>query len=653
MLDITLAVYEFIAGEHLQEKLEQQQKFFAEQGELTLAKEYEQIYRIVMELFDKFSELLGDEPITLKEYCELLDAGFEEAKVGVIPPSIDQVVIGDVERTRMKDIRALFFVGANDVLLPGNAGTGGILSERDREKFKEKDISLSPGPKEKIYIQKFYLYTALTKPTELLSLSWSKVSGEGKSLRPAYLIQELRRLFPNLSVVDEENRKLSDREITRRGGIEKVAKGICSRRLGLDNEWKELYTWFQKDGRNKKEIESILNAGFLHKTDTRLAPELTKELYSDRNRVSVTRLEKFASCAYAHFLSYGLRLSDREEYGFEALDLGNIAHKSLETFSKKADAQKMKWQEIPEALRDEMIDESVEESVIDYGNTVLFSSARNEYMITRIKRLIRTSVWALTKQIEKGDFLPSGYEMQFGSGKIDRIDTCFDNDCVYVKVTDYKTGMKSFDITALYHGLQMQLPVYLNAALDVEQRKHPHKTIVPAGIFYYRIQDPIVSEEKTQDAVERSILKELKQDGLVNGDDMVISHLEKELSGNSLLFPIGRNKDGSLSKTSHALPEELFRLVLSFAKRKEESVKDRMYDGEVSASPYEMGETTGCDYCPYRDICGFDPRLEGCSYRRLERYSSDDAVKKMREALEENVSRDASENEQSGKGREG
>ena len=183
---------------------------------------------------------------------------------------------------------------------------------------------MSPGPKEKIYIQKFYLYTALTKPTELLSLSWSKVSGEGKSLRPAYLIQELRRLFPNLSVVDEENRKLSDREITRRGGIEKVAKGICSRRLGLDNEWKELYTWFQKDGRNKKEIESILNAGFLHKTDTRLAPELTKELYSDRNRVSVTRLEKFASCAYAHFLSYGLRLSDREEYGFEALDRAQV-----------------------------------------------------------------------------------------------------------------------------------------------------------------------------------------------------------------------------------------------------------------------------------------------------------------------------------------
>ena len=147
-----------------------------------MQKEYEQIYRIVMELFDKFSELLGDEPITLKEYCELLDAGFEEAKVGVIPPSIDQVVIGDVERTRMKDIRALFFVGANDVLLPGNAGTGGILSERDREKIqRERYLVVARTEGKNLYTEILFIYGA-DKPTELLSLSWSKVSGEGKVL---------------------------------------------------------------------------------------------------------------------------------------------------------------------------------------------------------------------------------------------------------------------------------------------------------------------------------------------------------------------------------------------------------------------------------------------------------------------------------------
>mgnify|MGYP000143386645 FL=1 len=155
MLDITLAVYEFIAGEHLQEKLEQQQKFFAEQGELTLAKEYEQIYRIVMELFDKFSELLGDEPITLKEYCELLDAGFEEAKVGVIPPSIDQVVIGDVERTRMERYPRLVFCRSERCALPGNAGTGGILSERDRENSKRKISRCRPDRRKKSIYRNF------------------------------------------------------------------------------------------------------------------------------------------------------------------------------------------------------------------------------------------------------------------------------------------------------------------------------------------------------------------------------------------------------------------------------------------------------------------------------------------------------------------
>ena len=154
---------------------------------------------LLLELFDKFVELLGEEEIPLKEYCELLDAGLEEAKVGVIPPSLDQVVIGDVERTRIKNIRALFFVGANDTLLPGNAGAGRSACPSGTENsFRRRKSHLSPGAKEKTYIQKFYLYMNLTKPSELLYLSWAKVSGEGKALRPAYLIQDLMRLFPVL-----------------------------------------------------------------------------------------------------------------------------------------------------------------------------------------------------------------------------------------------------------------------------------------------------------------------------------------------------------------------------------------------------------------------------------------------------------------------
>jgi len=272
----------------------------------------------------------------------------------------------------------------------------------------------------------------------------------------------------------------------------------------------------------------------------------------------------------------------------------------------------------------------VEESIVDYGNTVLYSSARNEYMIHRIKRLIRRSVWALTRQLEKGDFVPSGYELKFGSGKIDRIDTCEDEDRVYVKVTDYKTGLKSFDITAFYHGLQIQLPVYLNAAMEIEEKKHPDREICPAGIFYYRIQDPFVNRADTEEEVENSLLKELRLDGLVNGDEQVVDHLEHDLSGTSVRFPMGRNKDGSLSKASRVLSPGEFRTMLAYTKIMEKELKEKMYEGEVQAEPYELNGATGCDHCECRDICGFDPRIDGCRYRQLEKYSLEEAVVKMR-----------------------
>lgn len=632
--DITMAVYEFLVQEQMQEKVQAMEQKFQEMGEPALAKEYSQIYRIVLELFDKFTELLGDEWISMKEYCELLDAGLEEAKVGVIPPSLDQVVIGDVERTRLNHLKVLFFVGANDTLLPGNLGQGGLLSERDRAHFSEKKIALSPGAKEKTYIQKFYLYMNLTKPSDRLILSWAKASGDGKALRPAYLVQDIRRMFPGIAVQDEDARALSDRELTRRGTAQYLAAGLRNRQQGLSDSWKQLYGWYlsteQEEGRVKQAERGtenlLLDAAFYRKEPDRLKEETAGALFGDPDRVSVTRLERFAACAYAHFLTYGLRLSEREQYQFEAMDLGNIAHQSMERFARKADEHRTLWTAMDETLRSELIDESVEESILDYGNTVLYSSARNEYMITRIKKLIRRSVWALTKQMEQSDFLPSGYELQFGSGKIDRIDTCEDENCIYVKVTDYKTGMKTFDITAFYHGLQLQLPVYLNAAMDLEGRKQKAKEIVPAGIFYYRMQDPLVEKETDDQLLETKILKELRLDGLVNAKEDVLVHLEKNLSGNSVLIPVGRNKDGSLSKNSKVLRPEEFAGFLRYTKEKERELKKRIFEGHAEAAPYELSGNTGCDYCAYRDICGFDPRLDGYEYRILEKLSKDEVM---------------------------
>lgn len=631
--DITSAVYDYLVENKCQIRLKEMEDQFQERGELALAKEYAQVYRIVIELFDKFVELLGEEKISLKEYCELLDAGLEEAKVGVIPPSLDQVVVGDVERTRLKDVRALFFVGANDTLLPGNLGQGGLLSERDREHFSEKKISLSPGAKEKTYIQKFYLYMNLTKPTEYLSISFSRVSSEGKSLRPAYLIQDIRRLFPALKIVDEEQKSLTGQELTKKTAMEYLIDGLRNRLTGLSSEWKELYSWHAHHLKNDK-FDLMLDAAFFKKEPDCLTKSAAELLYGDASRFSVTRLERFASCAYAHFLTYGLRLSEREQYQFEAMDLGNIAHQAMERFAKKADASRTSWTEMDEDVRTQLIEESVEESIVDYGNTVLYSTARNEYMVTRIKKLIHRSVWALTEQLRKGDFVPSGYEMKFGSGKIDRIDTCEDENKIYVKVTDYKTGSKSFDITSFYHGLQMQLPVYLNAALDLEQQRHREQEIIPAGIFYYRMKDPIVDKEKNEVLLEEKLLRELKLDGIVNADEGVIGHLERDLSGTSNFIPVGKNKDGSLNRYSKVLSSDEFATLLEYTKKKEAELKSRIINGENYVRPYEMGNSTGCDYCAYKDICGFDPGLDGYEYQHLEKLGKEEVVEKMKQTGE-------------------
>lgn len=626
--DITTAVYEFLVKEQMQETICEMEDFFQENGELAKAKEYAQIYQIVMELFDKFVDLLGDEPISLKEYCELFDAGLEEAKVGVIPPSVDQVVIGDMERTRLNHLKVLFFVGANDTFLPGKLGQGGILSERDREAFAQKNIALSPGAKEQTYTQKFYLYMNLTKPSERLYVSYSKVSSEGKSLRPAYLVQDLKQLFVKLHVQEEEDRKLTERELTKREGTFFLAQKLRDRVRGLDAEWKEMYTWYKKD----ENPESVLNAAFYKKEKEQLTQVDTEALYGREDRFSVTRLERFSTCAYAHFLTYGLRLAERESYQFEAMDLGNIAHQSLERYAKKLDKQKLEWTEVSESERQELINESVEESIVDYGNTVLYSTARNEYTIVRIKKLISRTVWAMTKQMEKGDFRPAAYELKFGSGKIDRLDTCEDADKVFVKVTDYKTGRKAFDITAMYHGLQMQLPVYLNAAMDLEKRKKKEKEIVPAGFFYYRIEDPIVDKEQNKNVEER-ILKELRLDGMVNAEEEVLQHFEKNLSGTSDCIPVSRKKDGELSKVSKVLSAEEFDLFLEYTKQKENEIKQKIVDGNVNISPYKLNENTGCDYCEYQSICGFDSRMEGYEYKTLKKYDQEEVLALMKEEI--------------------
>ena len=626
--DITRAIYEFMVQENLQVRLAEQEELFKAKGELALAREYAQIYRIVIELFDKFVELLGDEEVSLSEYCKLLDAGLEEARVGVIPPEVDQVVIGDMQRTRLKDIKALLFAGANDVYLPGALLRTGLLSELDREKFAREKLTLSAGGKEKAYVQKFYLYLNLTKPSEKLDIYYSKVSADGKSVRPSYLIQELQKLFPKLKVRDEE-RYLKEQELTENIGFDRMIREFVQKRHETDGAWCELYSWYKKNPKWQEKVERFLEAGYYRKPLDALTEEAAKRLYGEEFETSITRMERFAVCAFSHFLTYGLGLREREEYDFQAADLGNVCHRALERFSYKVEREAGDWLKLTEEKRKQYVEESVEEAIADYGNSILYSSSRNAYLIVRMKRMLEKTVWALTKQLAAGDFKPSAYEMRFANGKIDRVDTCEDGDCIYVKVIDYKTGSKSFDVTALYHGLQLQLMVYMDAALQMEQKKHPEKEILPAGVFYYRIQDPLIDRPKEGEERE-SILKELKPDGMISLEKEVLEHLDHCMVGESSVIPVKYNKNGSLSKSSKAASAQDFYLMMKYAVNKVEEIRQKILSGDVKVNPYRRGTETSCDYCSYRQICGFDTKMEGYRYQEIDAMSVDKVIQAIK-----------------------
>lgn len=637
-----LAFYEFITACGIQEKLDRSGKAFAKENAMDRAKEYEQIYPMVMDLFDKMTEVLGEEKVSLREFKELLEAGLSEVKIGIIPPSSDQVLVGDMERTRLKDIRVLFFVGVNDGKIPREDAAGKILSDLNREDLKASSVALAPTYRENLYTQRFYLYLNMTKPSDKLYLSYSRADDGGEPMTQSFLIGAVRKLFPAL-VLERPSEDAVWEVENPKSALAYLAWGfkeILEREPSL--LWKELFSWYQKQDAWKQTMENMVEGAFRINPEDEIGRSVARALYGITLENSATRLELFAQCACAHFMAYGLELKERARYEFSPMDMGNVLHSGLESFAKKMHQRGLSWTALDEVQMDEMAEDCVEEVVSYYGNTVLKSSARNEYMVSRVKRMMKRTIWALTKQMEQGAFTPSRFEVSFAMadslesinialskeekmkllGRIDRVDTCEEEDKVLVKVIDYKSGNTSFDLLALYHGLQLQLVLYMNAAMELEQRNHPDKQVVPAGIFYYNIKDPVVEkvEEEDPEALNRRILKELRMNGLASSDRGVLEKLDENLSANgtsSLCVPVTINKDGSLSRNSSAVSPEQFRLISNYVNQKMKEIGRRILAGEAETQPYEMGKRNACQYCPYKGACGFDEKTAGYHYRRL------------------------------------
>lgn len=655
------ALYDFIVANDLQQKLAHYEKAFGEQGDLARAKEYGQIYALVIDLLDQIYELLTDEEMEFREFADILDSGLTEISVGTIPQNVDRVLVGDIERTRLQQVKVLFFLGVNDGNIPKGAAKGGIISDIDREFLRESELELAPSPRQQMYIQRLYLYLNMTKPSEHLYLSYAKIGNDGRSLRPAYLIDLVRKMYPLLSVEAPEHDPMEEQLVCGADGIGMLADMLREYAGGrlAEASAKQMYTLYHSyHGRAQYQdtVDRLIDAAFYHYSDTPLSKVVTRALYGRMLLNSVSRLEKYAACAYGHFLQYGLALRERGDYSFEDVDMGNVFHGVLELFAERLAENGYTWFDFPKEEARRMIEEAIEAYAAAYEETILYSSARNRHLLGRMTRILTRTVLTLQTQLKKGSFVPEQFEMSFSMiedldavnitlseqdkmrlrGRIDRIDTCEAKDKVYVKVIDYKSGSRRFDLAALYYGLQLQLVVYMNAAVEIEQKKHPDKEIVPAAMLYYHIDDPMVEEGDgmTPEQINDQLLQELKMTGLVNQNDEAVRRLDGEFTDKSQILPLERKKDGSFSARSSVINEEDMRVVTNYVNHKIRQLGSGILDGTISVNPYEQNGNQACTYCAYRSVCGYDSRIAGYGMRKLPKMSALDALQGMREELD-------------------
>ena len=656
--DYVSHLYDFLEQNQVQQKLLNYQQQFEKEGDLSRAREYAQIYRLVMDLLDQVYELLGEEEISRQEFADILEAGFGEITVGTIPQNVDRIVVGDMERTRLKQVKVLFFLGVNDGNIPKNASKGGIISDMDREFLIESGTEMAPSPRQQMYIQRLYLYLNMTKPSEQLYLSYAKVNSEGKGIRPSYLIDTVRKLFPAMSVEYPQNRSRLEQIEGRQEGARYLAEELREYVEGTlpEEERRDFYLMYRAYEADAAGRDLLTRAAFRRYRESGLSRIVARALYGQQLENSVSRLETYAACACRHFLQYGLSLQEREEFGFEASDMGTVYHAVLENFAGKLAESNLTWWDFTENFAAKAVKESVEAYAATYGETVLYSSARNEYAITRMSRILTRTVLTLQKHLKQGSFQPDDYELSFRfaedldsihvdlsedekmhlQGRIDRIDVSEDAEHVYVKVIDYKSGNRKFDLAALYYGLQLQLVVYMNAAMEMESRKHPDKEIVPAALLYYHIDDPTIETpvELTDEQINEQILAKLRMNGVVNSDPEVVERLDRYMQDKSVVIPVEKKKDGSFSARSGVLSREEMQLISSYVDAKIRSIGREILDGKIAANPYEKGNEEACTYCAYKKVCGFDGSIPGYEKRQLEDLDKQALMQRMQETVE-------------------
>ena len=638
--------YLFLINQNIEKKIIEKIKKLKENNFFDLAKEYEESFKIIINILDEINLIFNNEKINIEKFYQLIKVGLKNSGLGKIPGMQDQVIVGDVDRSRSRKTKIIFIVGLNDGIFPSINKAEGFLDDDDREYLKELGAELAKGSIENLYDDNFNIYKAFSVAEDKLYLSYVSSDNDGKNLRPSNFISRIKKIFPNIieesDIISEKNnfeiineKKLYEELILKINKL-KNNKNIEKEILPIFKFYKNNKKYFLKE--NLKYINYNYNE--------RIKENNIKKLYGNKLNTSVSKLEKYKSCPFSYFLQYVLKIKEKEELKVQSFDTGSFMHDVINSFFEKLNYEKNNFKNICDEDIEKIVDEIINEKLLNENNYIFTATEKYKLLVVRLKRIIIKSLKYIIQTLVQSEFNLEGTEVEFSEkgkykpiilnlengknieivGKIDRIDIAKMDDNKYVRIIDYKSSVKNIDFNDIYAGLQLQLITYLDAVCKIED-------FLPAGILYFNLLEQVINSGSkiSEEEIEQKIKNNFKMKGLILADVKVVQLHDKNLDkGMSEIVPAYIDKTGNLSfKKSNIATEEEFSKLQNYINKTIKDISKEIFNGNFEMRPYYKNKKTPCEYCIYKNMCEFNSGICKKNYRFIPKNSRDEILAKM------------------------
>lgn len=616
--NISKKIYEFLIKNNIKDKINEKIQKLNQISEKEIAKEYKASLDILIDILDEMVGIFGDEKITIEKYKEILKIGLKNKEIGKIPQNIDQVILGDIDRTRSHKVKVLFILGINDGVFPSINTNEGFLDDKDREILKENDLEIAKGTLDNLYEEEFNIYKALTTAEEKLYLSYTSSNKEGQALRPSVIISKIKKIFPKIK---EESDVIIEKSIITNedATFGELLKNIRKLKDGeeIDDIWIDVYNWYNQNSYwNNKLQDSLQGLNYTNKAEN-ITKENIEKLYGNTLKTSISRLEQYRKCPFSFHLKYGLKIEEEQEYKLNSLDTGSFMHEVIDTFFERIE----NLDTIEEETIKKIIEEIINEKLKLEKNYIFSSSSKFIVLTNKLKKTVIEAIKYIIYQIKSSDFKPVGHELEFTKkqdnteiyGKIDRIDICKDGDEQYIRIIDYKSSEHNVNLNEMVSGIQIQLMTYIDAI--AEQRKYQ-----PAGILYFGLMEQVIDEGKnlTDEEIKEKLKRKFRMNGIVLADIKVIRMMDKTLdTGASNIIPVNLGKQGDIiQKWSNTVTKEDFKNLQITIKKIIKQISEEILSGRIEIKPIynKKGKKSSCEYCAYKTICAFNPNINQYEY---------------------------------------